>query len=150
MGYGDVKQRFEKGDLNELWYYVELCKLRLPDTDGARIVKLRDSLVRYSLISPWPMPDGAEPESFMVRFFADEHADFYYYLGLGYGIDALILGTVIERNALYDIEGEITANCLKRAPKADKDELRKKRLEERGYVIDYLEAMGDTDKVSII
>lgn len=50
------------------------------------------------------------------------------------------------------MEGAITENCLKRAPKSKEelDERRMKSLAARADVIDYLEAMGDVDKQSII
>lgn len=154
MAYGDVKQNFPKGTLNSYWYYIELCRLLFPDEDGTQIDKLQEALIRYSLISPWPLPDGDDPELFIVRFFANEHEDFYYYLGLGQGLE---LGLHLDKqnDAEFDLEGAIAANCLKRAPKKDipalsKDELHKKTLAERSDVIDYLEAMGDVDKRSII
>ena len=154
MAYGDVKQNFPKGTLNSYWYYIELCRWLFPDEDGTQIDKLQEALIRYSLISPWPLPDGADPELFIVRFFANEHEDFYYYLGLGQGLE---LGLHLDKqnDAEFDLEGAIAANCLKRAPKKDipalsKDELHKKTLAERSDVIDYLEAMGDVDKRSII
>lgn len=150
MAYGDVKQNFPKGTLNSYWYYIELCRWLFPDEDGTQIDKLQEALIRYSLISPWPLPDGADPELFIVRFFANEHEDFYYYLGLGQGLE---LGLHLDKqnDAEFDLEGAIAANCLKRAPKKDipalsKDELHKKTLAERSDVIDYLEAMGDVDK----
>lgn len=128
--------------------------LAFPDEDGTQIDKLQEALIRYSLISPWPLPDGDDPELFIVRFFANEHEDFYYYLGLGQGLE---LGLHLDKqnDAEFDLEGAIAANCLKRAPKKDipalsKDELHKKTLAERSDVIDYLEAMGDVDKRSII
>lgn len=70
MAYGDVKQNFPKGTLNSYWYYIELCRLLFPDEDGTQIDKLQEALIRYSLISPWPLPDGDDPELFIVRFFA--------------------------------------------------------------------------------
>ena len=57
MAYGDVKQNFPKGTLNSYWYYIELCRLLFPDEDGTQIDKLQEALIRYSLISPWPLPD---------------------------------------------------------------------------------------------
>lgn len=56
MAYGDVKQNFPKGTLNSYWYYIELCRLLFPDEDGTQIDKLQEALIRYSLISPWPLP----------------------------------------------------------------------------------------------
>lgn len=154
MAYGDVKQNFPKGTLNSYWYYIGLCRLLYPDEDGTRIDKLQEALIRYSLISPWPLPDDADPETFIVKFFAKEHEDFYYYLGLGQGLE---LGLHLDRqeDAEFDLEGAITGNCLKRAPKKDipvlgGDELHRKTLAARSDVIDYLEAMGDVDKTSII
>ena len=95
MVYGDVKQNFPKGLLNEYWHCIELSRLYFSEGESEdslrnveRIDQLKDSLIRYTIISPWPLPENAEPETFRVRFFAKEHEDFYYYLGFGQGIRA--------------------------------------------------------------
>lgn len=151
MAYGDVKENFGRGALNEFWYYIELCGVCFPERDGETIDKLKESLIRYSLIRPWPLPEGSEPDTFIVKFFANEYADFYYYFGLGQGLE---LGLNLDKreDAKFDLEGAITENCLKRAPKSKEelDERRMKSLAARADVIDYLEAMGDVDKQSII
>lgn len=151
MAYGDVKKNFGRGTLNKCWYYIELCGVCFPEKDGENIDKLKESLIRYSLIRPWPLPEGSEPDTFIVKFFANEYADFYYYFGLGQGLE---LGLNLDKreDAKFDLEGAITENCLKRAPKSKEelDERRMKSLAARADVIDYLEAMGDVDKQSII
>lgn len=149
MAYGDVKENFGKGVLNKCWYYIELCNVFFSERNGEAIDKLRQSLIRYTIIRPWPLPENSEPDTFMVRFFAKEHADFYFYLGLGQGLE-LGLHLSEQEEARFDLEGEIKANCLSRASKASEEELRKKTLAARSDVIDYLEAMGDVDKRSII
>ena len=157
MAYGDVKENFGRGVLNEFWYYIELCGVCFPERDGETIDKLKESLIRYSLIRPWPLPEGSEPDTFVVKFFANEYADFHYYLGLGQGLE---LGLNLDKreDANFDLEGSIIENCLKRAPKKDvtplskeeSEKARKEKLAARSAVIDYLEAMGDVDKPNII
>lgn len=163
MAYGDVKQSFPKGLLNEYWYYIELSRLFFSEDeteffskdgteasfrDVERIDQLKDSLIRYTILSPWPLPEGAEPETFKVRFFAKEHEDFYYYLGFGQGIQ-VSLQSDLPQESVFDLEAAITEKCLGRAPQLSKEEQRKKTLAAREDIITFLEAMGDTDKRSI-
>ncbi len=123
MVYGDVKQNFPKGLLNEYWHCIELSRLYFSEGESEdslrnveRIDQLKDSLIRYTIISPWPLPENAEPETFRVRFFAKEHEDFYYYLGFGQGIRASLQSDLPQEDK-FDLEKAITENCLGRAVK---------------------------------
>lgn len=109
MAYGDVKCTFQKGDLNEMWRYIAGVASTFGEgTETFKTIKtLRESLVRYTLCHPWP-PDDSEnysPDRFLVKFFANEHADFYFYLGVGMANDSM------EPD---DIEQDIIERCLDR------------------------------------
>lgn len=109
MAYGDVKCTFQKGDINEMWRYISGVAASFgEDTDTFKtIMKLRESLVRYTLCHPWP-PDANEsysPDCFLVKFFASEYADFYFYLGVGMASNSM------EPD---DIEQDIIKACLDR------------------------------------
>ena len=82
-----IIEQFPKGKLNKCWHYIELCKHVHPELTGT-IDRLRDMLIRYTLVKPWPMPKGGTPEWFHVRFLTKEQNDFFFYYGLGYGIEA--------------------------------------------------------------
>lgn len=123
MAYGDVNKYFPKGLLNEYWHYIELSQFYFSGVEDnaclqnvEEIDRLRDSLTRYTLIGPWPLPEGSEPKTFKVRFFAKEHEDFYYYLGFGQGLQAS-LQSDLPQDATFDLEAAITENCLGRVPK---------------------------------
>ena len=108
-------EQFPKGKLNKCWHYIELCKFVHPELTET-IDRLRDTLIRYTLVKPWPLPENAEPETFRVRFFAKEHEDFYYYLGFGQGIRASLQSDLPQEDK-FDLEKAITENCLGRAVK---------------------------------
>lgn len=150
MAYGDIKQNFAKGDLNKLWHYIELCKPYLEDEGCKDIEALKESLIRYSLIQPWSLSDGEEPKTFRVRFFAKEHEDFYYFLGMGKALDWALKNAGDEAD--FDLEAAITSRCLDRASKStipivSAKELHQEILGDRARIIDFLEADGNlTDK----
>ena len=79
-------EQFPKGKLNKCWHYIDLCKYVHPELTGT-IDRMRDMLIRYTLIKPWPLR-GDAPECFHVRFLPKEQNDFFFYYGLGYGLEA--------------------------------------------------------------
>ena len=79
-------EQFPKGKLNNCWHYIELCKFVHPELTET-IDRLRDTLIRYTLVKPWPLR-GDAPECFHVRFLPKEQNDFFFYYGLGYGLEA--------------------------------------------------------------
>ena len=76
-------EQFPKGKLNNCWHYIELCKFVHPELTET-IDRLRDTLIRYTLVKPWPLPPDGGPECFLVRFLTKEQNDFFFYYGLGY------------------------------------------------------------------
>lgn len=74
-------EQFPKGKLNKCWHYIDLCKYVHPELTGT-IDRMRDMLIRYTLIKPWPLR-GDAPECFHVRFLPKEQNDFFFYYGLG-------------------------------------------------------------------
>ena len=80
-------EQFPKGKLNNCWHYIELCKFVHPELTET-IDRLRDTLIRYTLVKPWPLPPDGGPECFLVRFLTKEQNDFFFYYGLGYGFEA--------------------------------------------------------------
>ena len=80
-------EQFPKGKLNNCWHYIELCKFVHPELTET-IDRLRDTLIRYTLVKPWPLPPDGGPECFLVRFLTKEQNDFFFYYGLGYGLEA--------------------------------------------------------------
>lgn len=66
-------EQFPKEKLNKCWHYIDLCKYVHPELTGT-IDRMRDMLIRYTLIKPWPLR-GDAPECFHVRFLPKEHFD---------------------------------------------------------------------------
>ena len=82
MAYGDVKEHFSKGELNDLWNFIEFVGEIFPNKRD-NIEKLKNSFIRYALVKPWPLGNDEEPEFFEIKLWAREYADFNYYIGLG-------------------------------------------------------------------
>ena len=80
-------EQFPKGKLNKCWHYIDLCKYVHPELTGT-IDRMRDTLIRYTLVKPWPLPPDGGPECCLVRFRTTEPNDFFFYYGLGYGLEA--------------------------------------------------------------
>lgn len=122
MAHNFVKQTFRKENLNHSWDYIESCRPYVDPISNDDIDSLRDAFVRFSLLRPWPIPKGGEPEEFSVSLSAEEYGDFRYYLGFGYGIhlDHASL-SVKDVASPFDLEGAITlamqvrTDCLGRA-----------------------------------
>lgn len=53
MAYGDVKEHFSKGELNDLWNFIEFVGEIFPSKRD-NIEKLKNSFIRYALVKPWP------------------------------------------------------------------------------------------------
>lgn len=87
MAYGDVKEHFSKGELNDLWNFIEFVGEIFPSKRD-NIEKLKNSFIRYALVKPWPLGNDEEPEFFEIKLWAREYADFNYYIGLGVGLKA--------------------------------------------------------------
>lgn len=51
MAYGDVKEHFSKGELNDLWNFIEFVGEILPSKRD-NIEKLKNSFIRYALVKP--------------------------------------------------------------------------------------------------
>lgn len=51
-------EQFPKGKLNKCWHYIDLCKYVHPELTGT-IDRMRDMLIRYTLIKPWPLRGDA-------------------------------------------------------------------------------------------
>lgn len=85
MAYGDVKEHFSKGELNDLWNIIEFVGEIFPSKRD-NIEKLKNSFIRYALVKPWPLGNDEEPEFFEIKLWAREYADFNYYHGLGVGL----------------------------------------------------------------
>lgn len=98
-------ERFPKGKLNMCWHYVELCKHAHPELTGP-IDRLQDMLIRYTLVKPWPLPPDAEAEYFQVRFLTKEQNDFFFYYGLGYGIESRMREAELPKKH-FDLETAI-------------------------------------------
>ena len=105
MAYGDVKEHFSKGELNDLWNFIEFVGEIFPSKRD-NIEKLKNSFIRYALVKPWPLGNDEEPEFFEIKLWAREYADFNYYIGLGVGLKA---GAEIadEGKASFDLESAI-------------------------------------------
>ena len=112
MAYGDVKEHFSKGDLNDLWNFIEFVGEIFPSKRD-NLEKLKNSLIRYALVKPWPLGNDEEPEFFEIKLWAREYADFNYYIGLGVGLKA---GAEIadEGKASFDLESAILSACIER------------------------------------
>lgn len=65
MAYGDVKEHFSKGELNDLWNFIEFVGEILPSKRD-NIEKLKNSFIRYALVKPWPLGNDEEPEFFEI------------------------------------------------------------------------------------
>lgn len=100
-----VIEDFPKGSLNKCWHYIDLCKQVHPELTGA-IDHLKDTLIRYTLVKPWPLPDSGMPERFRVRFLTMELNDFFFYYGLGYGLEARMREEELPREH-FDLEKAI-------------------------------------------
>lgn len=113
MAYGDVKVRFSKGELNDLWNYIEFVSEIFPSQRDS-IEKLKNTFIRYALVKPWPLGNDKEPECIEIKLWAREYADFSYYLGLGEGLRA---GSKLtdEENVSFDLESAILISCMERA-----------------------------------
>lgn len=61
MAYGDVKEHFSKGELNDLWNIIEFVGEIFPSKRD-NIEKLKNSFIRYALVKPWPLGNDEEPE----------------------------------------------------------------------------------------
>ena len=112
MAYGDVKERFSKGELNDLWNFVEFTGEILPSKRDD-IEKLKNTFLRYALVKPWPLGKDEEPESIEIKLWAREYANFYYYIGLGRGLRAGA-GIADDENVHIDLEGAILSACVER------------------------------------
>lgn len=112
MAYGDVKERFSKGELNDLWNFVEFTGEILPSKRDD-IEKLKNTFLRYALVNPWPLGKDEEPESIEIKLWAREYANFYYYIGLGVGLRAGSEPTD-EGNVSFDLESAILSACVER------------------------------------
>lgn len=112
MSYGDVKERFSKGELNDLWNDIEFAGALLPSRRD-NIEKLKSTFLRYALVKPWPLGNDEEPEFIEIKLWAREYADFFYYIGLGQGLRAGA-GIADDENARFDLEGSILAACIER------------------------------------
>ena len=112
MAYGDVKEHFSKGELNDLWNFIEFVGEILP-SERDNIEKLKNSFILYALVKPWPLGNDEEPEFFEIKLWAREYADFNYYIGLGVGLKA---GAEIadEGKASFDLESAILSACIER------------------------------------
>lgn len=112
MAYGDVKEHFSKGELNDLWNFIEFVGEIFPSKRD-NIEKLKNSFIRYALVKPWPLGNDEEPEFFEIKLWAREYADFNYYIGLGAGLKA---GAEIadEGKASFDLESAILSACIER------------------------------------
>lgn len=51
MAYGDVKEHFSKGELNDLWNFIEFVGEIFPSKRD-NIEKLKNSFIRYALVKP--------------------------------------------------------------------------------------------------
>lgn len=51
MAYGDVKEHFSKGELNDLWNFIEFVGEIFP-SERDNIEKLKNSFIRYALVKP--------------------------------------------------------------------------------------------------
>ena len=97
-------EQFPKGTLNKCWHYIDLCKYVHPELTGT-IDRMRDMLIRYTLIKPWPLR-GDAPECFHVRFLPKEQNDFFFYYGLGYGLEAQMQEAELPKEH-FDLEKAI-------------------------------------------
>lgn len=97
-------EQFPKGALNKCWHYIDLCKYVHPELTGT-IDRMRDMLIRYTLIKPWPLR-GDAPECFHVRFLPKEQNDFFFYYGLGYGLEAQMQEAELPKEH-FDLEKAI-------------------------------------------
>lgn len=126
MAYGDVKLNISPATLDQYWqfisYYGFSARLAGNDSVCNRIVTLHDNLVRYSLCHPWPPKDVETylPDYIIVKFFADEHADFYLYLGFAL---ASFKDEAIEQYSSFiekQLSEEIAEHCLAKAQKLER------------------------------
>lgn len=131
MGYGDVRERYAKGDLNALWGAIEVAGKHLP-SEHDNIEHLKGMFIRYGLVKPWPLIQGEEPEYYEVKFFAREYADFNYLLGLGVTLREVSQAGDDAKDA-FDLESAILSSCLERA---ERHEAEKKAR--TGLLIDFL------------
>lgn len=123
MSSGIISKTFSKGDLNDDWKYIELCRDLFPKSQARYIDALRASLLRYSIISPWPIPEGDMPDAVHVKYTRLEHEDYFFYLGLGMGI---AFSNSLDMDAIpsADIEREIRDRCLERQSERHTTEMR--------------------------
>lgn len=102
-------EQFPKGKLNKCWHYIELCKYVHPELTET-IDRLRDILIRYTLVKPWPPTKGGA-EFFLVRFLTKEQNDFFFYYGLGYGLEARMQEADLPKEH-FDLEQAVIASRI--------------------------------------
>ena len=135
----DAVVELHKGELWRSWSYIEICReilLRECDRHGGqygawcrkhvkRIKELEKAAIRNTIIHPWPLPDGSEPESFTLRLSSDERDDWCRFQGAG-------LCLMVQRrlrlggSSDFDIEREIVWSRRERQQRS-----RKRFLEDR-------------------
>lgn len=128
-----ITESFLAGELNEAWRYLEFCRHVLPGTE-ADIQQLKNVILRYATVTPYPLLEGEVPDSFQVRFFPVEHGNFHYFLGVG---QAFAEGSERIDGCAFDMEKAVTERVIAYAK--EKDAADKARLR-RGHarLIDFL------------
>lgn len=154
--FGEVKEDFRAGELNDWWRDIECLKLVMESpeameklsgswmssalirdyirTELSSFGKVREALIKYTHCRPWPpevYEDPYTPEFFTCRFFGEEYREFNYLAGFARGM--LIPLDSDTYRAFYarteDIESAITANCLRRYAKVMAERAERDRLD---------------------